>query len=90
MRATGVARYDVEQDADVSSVRFSQERIEVRERAELGIDVPVFANVVAEIAVRRRHDRVQPQVRDSQPFEVIEPADDARQIADAVVVGILP
>jgi hypothetical protein len=62
--------------------------IEIGERAEARIDVAVVGDVVAEILHRRSEERRQPDRRDAERGDVLEPRRDAGQIADAVVVGI--
>ena len=54
-----------------------------------GIDVAVVGDVVAEIGHRRGIDRRDPDRIDAEPDEIIEPRQDAGQIADAVAVRVL-
>ena len=75
-------------------MRFLNEVVELRERAEPRIDAAIIRHVVPEIFHRRRIDRRQPDRIDAQRVrravvQVIQSARNARQIADAVAVGIL-
>src|SRR6266511_2409080 len=79
---------DVEEDPDPLPPRLRNQLIEAVEAAELGMDVAVVGDVVAPVGVRRGHDRVQPDAVDTEPLEVVEPVDDAGEIADAVTVAV--
>jgi hypothetical protein len=46
-------------------------------------------DVVAAVAQRRGVDRQQPDAVDAEPFQVIQPGDQAAQIAGAVAGGVL-
>ena len=49
----------------------------------------IIGNIVPEIGHRRRKDRGDPDGVDAKLFQVIEPADDAFQVADPIAVAIL-
>ena len=83
-----VVRDQVEQHRHVALAARRDERVEVRERAEVGMDVAVVRDVVAPVVVRRRHRRVEPDPVDPEPLEVVEPVDDPAQVADPVAVGV--
>ena len=70
------------------AVRGLDQRVEVGERAEARIDRGVVRDVVAEVLHRRPVDRRQPDGVDAEPREVVEPAGQASQVADAVAVGV--
>ena len=57
--------------------------------AEDWIDILVVGNIVAVVILRRTVDRGKPDGVDAQIFQIVKSADDAREIADAVAVGIL-
>ena len=61
---------------------------EVAERAVARIDVVVIGDVVAVVAAGRRLERHQPDRRDAEALQVIEPSHQALEIADAVAVRI--
>ena len=68
------------------------QRVEVVERPELGRDARVVGDVVAEVGERARVDRAQPDRVHAQggigPAQVVEAAEDAGEVADAVAVRI--
>ena len=64
------------------------ELVEVGQGAEHRVDVLVVGDVVAVVVLRRAVDRGEPDDVDAQRGEVVEPADDAAQVADAVAVGV--
>ena len=68
------------------------ERVEVGERAELGGDVGVVGDVVAEVGERAGVDGAEPDRVDAQggigPAQVVEAPEDAGEVADAVAVRI--
>ena len=59
------------------------------ELAVLGKDGEEVADVVAAVAQRRLVERQQPQAVDPEPLQVVELGDNARQVAGAVVVGVV-
>ena len=63
------------------------EAVEVGEVAVVGVDVEVVGDVVAVVALRRRVDRAQPDGVDAERRDVVEPAAEALEVADAVTVG---
>ena len=84
----GVVGDEVQQDPDPALVCRGDQRVEVRQGAEHGIDVAVVGDVVAEVAHRRPEDRRQPDGVDAEPGEVVQPADQAPQVTDAVPVRV--
>jgi hypothetical protein len=89
----GVVGDEVDDDLDVAAMGLLEQDVEVRERAELGGDVAVVGDVVAEVRHRRSIERRQPDRLDAQRLlravvEVIEVGGDAGQVADAIAVGV--
>ena len=88
-----VIQDEVHDDADAAAVGFCRETIEVLERSETRIDGAVIHDIIAEVMHGRGIERRQPDGIDVQrvgrAFQVIQPADDAREVADPVPVGIL-
>ena len=84
-----VVGHEIEQHLHAAAVRRREQLVEVLQRAEQRVDLAVIGDVVAEIGHRRAEDRRQPDRVDAEFHEVIEPAQDARQVADAVAVGVL-
>ena len=62
----GVVRDEVEPDLDVSHARVGDQRVEVVERAVVGVDGAVVGDVVAPVDVRRRVHRAQPEDIDTE------------------------
>src|SRR5260370_13121544 len=84
----GVVDDEIENDFYVALFAFGDETIEIRERAVHGIDIFVVGDVVAEIDLRGREARRNPDGVDAEVFEVIEFRGDALEVADAVVVAV--
>ena len=83
-----VVRDEVEQHAGFPVPRRGDQRVEVLERSQLGVDGAVVGDVVAPVVVRRGERRVEPEPVDPQPLEVIEARHDAPQVADPVAVRV--
>ena len=88
MLVARVSRDEVEDDLDSAPVRGCDESIGVGQRAELGMDVAIVGHVVAPVCVRRGVNRVQPEAADAEPLQVVEPVDDAAEIAHSVPVRV--
>ena len=63
-----------------------EERVEVGQGPEQGIDVAIVADVVAEVLHRRGEEGREPDPVDAEAGDVVEPLDDALQVADAIAV----
>ena len=85
----GVVDDQIDEDADASVVGLVDQLDEVAERAQVGMDRVEVGDVVAVVPIRARMDGVQPDAGDTEPGQVVEPVDEARQVADPVPVGIL-
>jgi hypothetical protein len=85
----GVVRDDVEDDLDIPLTRFANQLVKRVEVAERGLDAAVVRHVVAHVCIRRDGDRRQPDGVDPQPVQVIEPANDPAEVADAVASRVL-
>ena len=84
-----VVQDHVEDDLHPARVHRRDELTAVVHRAVLRRDGVVVAHVVAEVGLRALEERRQPERLDAQVLQVVELAQDAAQIADAVaaVVG---
>ena len=80
---------EIDDHADAERLRVIHEVDEVAERAVLVVDAVVVGDVVAVVAVGRGIERLQPDAGDAEPREVVEPAHQPFEIADAVAVGVL-
>ena len=88
MLVGAVVRHPVEQQPHPACVDAVDQCVEVGIGAEDRIDAAVIGDVVAEIADRRGEDRREPQRVDTEIGEVVQPARDAGQVADAVAVRV--
>ena len=70
-------------------MRPHHQRVEIRQRAELRIDVTVVADVIAHIVHRRGEKRRQPDRINAQRGDMLQPRGDPRQIADAIAIAVL-
>ena len=84
----GVAQHLVDDDPDAALMRVLDEPVEVVERAEDRVDLPVLADVVAEVLHRRLEERGDPDRIDAEAGDVVEPCDDAWQVADAIAIAV--
>ena len=84
----GVVHHEIEDDTDVSLLGFALHLIEVSQRAVHGIDVFVIGNVVAEVYLRRREARRDPDGIHAEILQVIELGRDSVEVADAVIVAV--
>ncbi len=78
----------IDDHLEPESMRLREQPLEVSHRAEHGIDIAVIRHVVAEIRHRRFEERRDPDGVDAEARHVVEPVDDALQIADAVAVAV--
>ena len=79
----------VDDDFQPQGMGAGDQRVEIGKGAERRIDPHVVGHVIAHVLHRRGEDRRQPDAIAPQRRDVIEAAGDARQIADAVAVGVL-
>ncbi len=69
-------------------VGLGDETLGIGHGAVVAVHVAVFGNIVAIVPARRRIKRQQPDGVDAQRGNVVELFDQARKIADSVVIGI--
>ena len=84
----GVVGHQVDDHAEVVVVRLANERVRVVQRAVDGVDVAVVGDVVAEVGLRGRVERREPDRVDAERGQVRELRPYAVQVADSVAVGI--
>ncbi len=89
MLVRGVIRHEIQHHLEPMGMGFRQERIEVGQGAEHGMHICVIGYVVAEIHHGRGIDGRDPDGVDAQIGQIAEPALDAFQITDAVMVAVL-
>ena len=84
-----VVDHQLGDDPQAAAMCLAQEDAEVIQRAQVGIDALVVGDVVAVVAQRRRVEGQQPERRDAQIVQVVEPLRQAGEIADAVAVAVV-
>ena len=84
----GVVDDEIDDDADAALPAAMGEFDEVAERAVARIDAVIVGDVVAVVLAGRRLKRHQPDRGDAEPVQIVEPPQQALEIADAVAVGI--
>ena len=90
MRGAGVVRHQVEQDPQAPPAGLGDQLVQVGQRAKLGVDAGVVADVIAPVLVRRGHGGGQPDGVHPEPGKVVQALDDAAQVAVPVIVAITP
>ena len=83
-----VVHHQLGDDLQLAAMGFVEQLAKVVQRAVLRIDVRVIGDVVAVVLQRRRKERQQPDRRDAQVLDVIEPLGQAAEVADAVAVAV--
>ena len=89
MLVGGMVRHEIKDDLEAACVRELKKRIEVRERAEKGVDGAVVANVIPKVSHRRGKDRGDPNRVDSEIDQVLQSERNPLEIADAVPIRVL-
>src|SRR6202012_3261685 len=79
---------EVDNDADAALLAAVGELDKIAERAVARIDAIVIGDVVAVILARRRMKRHQPDRADAKTVQIVKPAQQSLEIADAVAISI--
>ena len=80
---------EIHQDVHVALFGLGDQTVHVVHCAKARVDAVIIGNIVALIGKRRAVDRGEPDNIDAELLEIIELADDAGEITDAVSVGII-
>jgi len=88
MLVGGVTEHLVEQNADALRMRRGDQRVEIGQRAVIGMHALVIGNVIAPVAIGRGMDRRQPDRIDAERSDVVELRDETGKIALPVAVRI--
>src|SRR3954447_4741877 len=78
----------IHDDPNADLVGMVHEVDEIAERAELRMDRVIVGDVVPVVPIGRLIKRLQPEARNSQAGEIIEPPRQSGEVADAVRVGV--
>ena len=89
MLVGGVVEDQLGDDAQAALVGLADERLEVAQRAVLGLTLGVVGDVVAVVLQRRRIERQQPDRGDAQVLQVVELLGQPLEVADAVAVAVV-
>ncbi|CAH0322719.1 hypothetical protein SRABI128_04971 [Microbacterium sp. Bi128] len=84
----GVVDHQVHHQLHAARVQPVGQFPELLEGTEQRVHVPVVADVIAVVVLRGGVDRGEPDDVDPQPLAVVQHADDAAEVADAVAVGV--
>ncbi len=88
MLVRGVVDHEIDDHADAALPAAMGELDEIAERAVARIDAVIVGDVVAVVPARRGLERHQPDRGDAEAMQIVEPAQQALEIADAVAVGV--
>ena len=84
----GVVDDEIDDDADAALPAAMGELDEVAERAVARIDAVIVGDVVAVVRAGRGLERHQPDRGDAEALQIIQPPQQALEIADAVAIGV--
>ena len=84
----GMVDHEVDEHAQAALAAGVGELDEVAERAVLRLDIVVVGDVVTVVATGRGLERHQPYRRGAEPFDVVEPAHQTLEVADAVTGSV--
>ena len=84
-----MVHHHVHDHADVMGLGRCQQMVEIRHRAEHGIDRFIIGNVIAEILLRGGVNRRQPNGIDLQTLQIVETLNDSVDVTDSIAVCVL-
>ena len=84
-----MTRHDVNHHLKSEPMRLGNQRVKIRQAAVFRVDVAVIGDIIAEILLRRRVERADPNRINPEIGNILKPRGNPRQIADAVGIGIL-
>jgi len=80
--------YLIDDHAQAKRMGAGDQRVEIRKRAENGIDIAIVGHVIAEIAHRAFEHGRQPDGIDAKRCHIGQARGDAVEIADAIAIGV--
>lgn len=89
MLITGMIRDQIHHNAHAAFLTFRQQRVEIRHRSEIRMDVVIIADVITVIGIGGTIYRREPDQIHAQILQMIQPAQNALEIADSIMIGIL-
>jgi hypothetical protein len=84
-----VIGYKVEDDFNVSVMRFTNQAVHIGQSTEQGVNVFIITDIITKIGHRRRITGGNPNGVDPQPGQVVQSFNDAGQVANTVAVAVL-
>ena len=88
MLVGGMVDHQLGDHPHAARMRRGDEALDVGQRAVVRMDAAIVGDVVAVVQARRGIERQQPDRVHAKIGDVVELGDQARKVADAVVVGI--
>ncbi|MFK4562285.1 hypothetical protein ABIF95_004815 [Bradyrhizobium ottawaense] len=88
MLIRGVVDDEIDDNPDAALLAAVGELDEIAERAVTRIHAVIVGDVVAVVAAGRGLERHQPDRGDAEAMQIVEPAEQALEVADAVTVGV--
>ena len=89
MLAGAVVQHQIQDDGNAPLFRFGNQGVHVLHGAEDGVNGAVIGDVVAVVHLGRGAHRGHPDAVDAQLLQIVQPGDDAPQIAGTAAGGIL-
>jgi len=83
-----VVDHEIHDHPEAAGVRLRDDLVKHLERTVLGVDVAVVGDVVAVVRVWRGVERREPDARHAEALDVVELAEHAPEVADAVTVTV--
>ena len=88
MLGRSVVEDHVHDDLEIPPVAFRKQPVEIRHGTEFPVNVPVIADIIAVVVVRRLVERREPDRRHAKFFDIVQLREDAFDIPKAVVVRV--
>ena len=89
MQVRGMRQHQINHDLQVQLMRPRDQRIEIRHRAELRVDVAVIADIISEILHGRAEERRNPHRIGAKRGDMVKPLGNAPQVARAIARRVL-
>ena len=77
---------EVHDEADIAAVHLAEQGIEIGHCSKVLHDIPVIADIIAIVIIRRRINGIEPDHFDAEAFDIVEFGDDAFQVSDSIPI----
>ncbi len=81
-------RHNIDDDLDAKGMGMLQHRIKIRQRAQLGIHIPIVGYIITTVDHGRGVKGTQPDSIHTKISQIFQPTLNASQVPYAVVIGI--